>query len=249
MKKEVSQQRKSRTSLHFPKQKQKERQEFISLASHKLKNTLTVISAFNQLLLQKSASGKDTFSRQYLKKIQTQLNSLNEDIENLADILKLEGGEYTLSKEVFSLDSLLKDLVMIIKKDYPGYKISTEEKVEAYLHADRSKISQVLTILLINAITRSRQDKKIFVRLKLNKKWVHVAVTDSGPSFPMSQKQILEDRSLAFKKEVDRYGLGAQLYIANLIAHLHKGKISVLPKEGDRTSFTLFLPFVQHENK
>lgn len=221
--------------------------EFISLASHELKNPLASMKAFTQMGLKALAKGQTTPAKRYLKKVAEQTERLERLINDLLDISKIQAGKLEFKKESFPLLDLINDTVEATQMLTKTHKIivrSTGHRNGLHVFIDKERISQVLTNLLLNAIKYSPNGRRIIVTVGRTRKEAMVCVKDFGIGITLQQQEkIFERYYRAHDTEEKTYpGLGIGLYISQEIIKQSGGEMRVESKEGSGSSFRFTLP-------
>lgn len=208
------------------------RDEFLSIASHELKTPLTSIKLHTQVF-RRSVDRKDpeAYSKErvdrLLEQLEKQTSRMSGLIEDMLDISRIRSGKLIMVKEEFNLPLLLKD---VVEKHRPEFsqadQVRTEIDEDIWFFGDRSRIEQLITIILKNAL-KYGLGKPITVKLVQRKNKTVLTISDLGRGIhPDDQKRIFHrfQRAVA-ASEISGLGLG--LYIAREIATIHQGKISV----------------------
>lgn len=117
------------------------------------------------------------------------------------------------------------------------------------IHCDKSRVIQILTILLDNAITYTLPDGMIDLEIFIKKRNVCYLVADHGNGIPDEEKERIFDRfyqSDKSRKEKEHFGLG--LSIARELTELQKGKLTLTDTPGGGCTFCLMLPAAEEGN-
>ena len=221
---------------------EKQKEMFTGIASHELKNTLSGIKVFSQLIKKHFQKYQDQKAEGYLNKINSRTDKLTKLINDLLDSSKISAGKLNFIDEVFDFDDLIKEIIdetqSIIKQ-----KLEVKGKIGKLMIADKNRISQVLINLLTNAGKYSPEKSKIQINLRLNKNLAWVSVTDSGVGIePEKQKQIFEPFFRVENPSYNATGLGLGLYISSEIIKHYGGKIWVKSNPGKGSTFHFTLP-------
>ncbi|MEE2758320.1 MAG: HAMP domain-containing sensor histidine kinase [Myxococcota bacterium] len=114
------------------------------------------------------------------------------------------------------------------------------------VHADRKRITQVLSNLIENAFkyTDSGYVRVTTIRDHFDdgRAAVHVSVWDSGPGIPSAEQETIFDEFYRVSEQRDRPGTGLGLAIAKRLVDRHDGKLWVVSVEGEGSNFHLLLP-------
>jgi two-component system phosphate regulon sensor histidine kinase PhoR len=221
------------------------RRDFVANVSHELKTPLTSIKGFVETLLEGALEDKEN-SVNFLKIINTHVDRLNTLINDLLDLSQMESKEIVLKKEKFNLAQLVNEIIS-------GFRSQAEMKViemrfdlplELDIVVDKSKIEQVLTNLINNAIKYNKE--KGFVRIyaqQLPGK-IKVVVEDSGSGIPSKDLPRIFERFYRVDKARSRElgGTGLGLSIVKHIIELHGGSVGVESTEGIGSKFWFILP-------
>ena len=221
------------------------RDRFISIASHELKTPLTSIKGMAQLLLRAHASGRldpDRIGRQ-VGTIDTQAARLQDLIDDLLDISRIQSGRLELRREPTDLVQIVSDLLGSLPED-------SRQRVS--LAADRSvpgnwdplRLEQVAQNLLDNALKYAAPETTIEIRVLTDGADAVLTVTDHGIGIPANDLPTLFEpfARAANAGQRDATGLGLGLYITRQIVERHGGTISIDSIEGEGSTFTVRLP-------
>ena len=118
---------------------------------------------------------------------------------------------------------------------------------ELLVHADRSKIQQIVYNLTDNAIKFSHHDSVITIETHVKNEKVFVSVKDSGIGIPKDAQGKIWERfyKTDLSRGKDKKGTGIGLAIVKEIIQAHGENINVISTEGVGTEFIFTLPFVE----
>lgn len=223
----------------------KRKDEFLGMASHELKNPLTSIKAYIQILNKRLV--KDTKNQYFMHQIDRQADRMYNLIIDLLDIRKIEEGKLVFEKQLFDLTGLIQKVVAEFQLLTDQHVIIREgdEKIQVFGNKDR--IEQVLINLLTNSIKYSPDGKKIIIRCKNNKGVGEVSVQDFGIGVEAAKQKYLF--SPYYTEEIKQTGrdvsAGLGLYIASEIVKRHDGKIWLQSMKRKGSTFFFTLPTVK----
>lgn len=206
--------------------------DFITNASHELKTPLAVIRANTEM--SQMLNGEDEWSVSTLK----QIDHMNGLIANLVMISKAQEMEDKSEMVMIDVSGVVADSVKtfepVAAKD--GITLSTDIVPEAKMKADASKIMQLTTILVDNAIKYCDDKGTVKVGLtQIRKNAVRMTVTNSyadGANVDCNQffeRFYREDKS----HNIDKGGYGIGLSIAENICRQYRGTIQASWKNGE----------------
>ncbi|MBI2443561.1 MAG: HAMP domain-containing histidine kinase [Candidatus Levybacteria bacterium] len=226
-------------------QMENQKDEFISFVSHELKNPLTAIKGFSQLIWQSVKKNSYTKIGLYAEEINAQSERILELINDLLDITKIEIGKFTYQESIFYIDDVVDEVIKHQRIISPNRVIQRFGHARKPISADRYRIRQVVVNLLTNAIKYSPDTKRIVVRLKMQRNSVLINVKDFGIGIPRDEQSRIFERYYRTrdvqKKRSEGIGLG--LYITNQIVQNHNGRIWVESRVGKGSTFFVSLPY------
>ncbi|HUB59778.1 MAG TPA: CheR family methyltransferase, partial [Puia sp.] len=239
------------TYRDITRQKMLERQkeEFIAIASHELKTPVTSIRGYTQIIQRRLPDIHDPEIAGLVTKLNNQVNRLSGLLENLLDVTRITGGQLDLLLSSFDINTLLQRIV-------EEFKLTTRMKIETALQpcppvsADMERIGQVCINLLSNAIKYSPEADKVIVRSffeigsSLPGPAVTVTVRDFGFGIKDEDQDAIFERFYRTKDSKTKHiaGLGMGLYISSEIIKRHNGKIWVQSKTGEGSTFGFTIP-------
>lgn len=226
------------------KKLEKQKDDFLGVASHELKTPITSIKAYTQVLNLRFQKAGDKTSSDLVSKMDAQLNKLNNLIGDLLDVTKIEGGTLQFHEDYFDYNNLVEEIVEEMQRTTDKHTITTQLIKTKRIYGDRDRIGQVLTNLIVNAIKYSPHNKKITVKTTVRGTMLHTCVEDHGVGIPLDMIEKVFERFFRVSGPTqDTYpGLGLGLYITSEIVRRHKGKIWVESEEGNGSCFYFSLP-------
>ena len=218
--------------------------EFISYASHELRSPLAVIHSSLELLLE--TPGKKIIERSDLiMNSLTETSRLRKMSSNLLEMVQLQASEMRLVYQSVNLEEMIPNFIEPF-----CFQAQVADKALDYLvepglslAADRQLITELLAILLENALKYTEGGDRIFLTARSREDKVVLTVADTG--IGVSTQALSKIFSRFYREErqqskADGSGLG--LYIASLIAQRHGGKIIARHNQPKGTVFTVTLP-------
>jgi len=233
------------TDIDDQKKVEKEKDEFLSIASHELKTPLTSIKAYMQLLERKLKINEENSEATYVKKALSQVEKLNSLITDLLDVSKIENGKLKINKKRNNLDHVISNAIdTIIQTHDDKVKITRHGLIpDILIPFDEIRIEQVLINFLTNAIKYSPENNQVIVTTFVDENEVRVSVTDFGIGIPDFKQDAVfkkfyrvEESSLQFQ------GMGIGLYICSEIISQHDGTIGLSSVVGEGSTFYFTLP-------
>ncbi len=232
----------SSTDINEQKITQKNKDDFIGVASHELKTPLTSVKAYVQLLQEHMENGKDPVMADYLQKTGRSVQKLEQFVGDLLDVTRIQNGKLTLQKTKFDLTELVEEVIQGVEITSKSHKILLNSSKEVVVNADRGRVEQVLINLLSNAIKFSPKAEEVVVEISPKIETVEVSVKDFGMGIPKeSQEEVFDRFYRVSENRKQPSGMGIGLNISQEIINLHQGKLWVesTPKKGSIFYFTL----------
>ncbi len=226
---------------------EKVRSEFLGNVSHELRTPLFTLQGYLETLLD-GAINDSRVNHTFLEKALSQTSRLNELVSDLIDISRIESGDLRLSPRYFDLREFLLNVVDQVR-DYATQKGVTldtlaigEESVT--ILADRTRLGQVVSNLLENAIKYNREKGRVEVALHVQKGEVILSIRDTGIGISKEHQERIFERFYRVDKGRSREvgGTGLGLAIVKHIVHAHRGHIELDSQPGEGSLFRIFLP-------
>ncbi|HEU5318405.1 MAG TPA: diguanylate cyclase [Chloroflexota bacterium] len=222
--------------------------EFISIASHELRTPMTAIMGFSELLLEDTPTTDP--SREALNIIHEEAVQLSALVDNLLNVSRIENGRITVDPtDVDLLDTVLPPLVHALGSSSPTHAIVTDIAPDArWVMADPSKLNQILTNLVGNAIKYSPDGGRVDVATRRidGADLVEITVADHGIGIPDEHLDRIFDRFYRVDSSETRSigGTGLGLYITRHLVELHGGTLAAESEIGRGSTFRFTLPAV-----
>lgn len=215
-------------------------QRFLADVSHELRTPLTVIKGNVDLMRKLKEADEDL-----LNSIDQEAGRLNRLVSGLLMLAQAESGKLPLNFSRVELDLLLTE-VFTETRVLAGNKVRLHlnQIDEAVVNGDRDRLKQVILNLVANAIQYTPHGGEIFLSLSRIGDQARLIVRDTGPGIPAEDLPYIFDRFYRAEKSRTRSkagGFGLGLSITKWIVEQHGGQIKVESKEGDGTTFVIWL--------
>ena len=143
-----------------------ERENFIAIVAHDLKNTLAVIRGNSQLSLRKMAKGDFSFSERAQQLSLLKANQALSLIEDMVEVDQIDKGSFRLFRNEIELVSLILEEVEATQTLHSNANITVQNDYkEVNLNADATRLRQVISNLLLNALRYSPEGSPIEVKI------------------------------------------------------------------------------------
>lgn len=216
------------------------REQFIAVLGHDLRNPLAAISAGARILDRTVQSDKE---RQIIAMMQTTVTRMAGLIDDVLDLARgrLGGGIALEHKAGKPLEAVLTQVVDELRLASPGREILVDLHVDRPVDCDSSRIGQMLSNLVGNALTHGSASKPVIVRAETRDEAFELSVSNAGEPIPKEAMNKLFEPFFRGKTRASRQGLGLGLYIASQIAKAHGGEI-IATSNAAETKFTFTMP-------
>jgi two-component system phosphate regulon sensor histidine kinase PhoR len=222
--------------------------DLLSAAAHDLKNPLTTIKGFTQMLQRRAQRAPTLDSSQTLdslERIDTTATRMTQLINELRDVARIRRGQQ------LELDRRPTDLVELARQEIAEHQEPTDlhrlvlesEPDELVGSWDRFRLERVLDNLLSNAVKYTPKGGDITVRIAQEGEWAVLSVCDPGLGIPVTDLPHIFDSFHRASNVPPRIGgAGIGLLGVKQIVEQHGGTVSVESDEGQGTAFTVRLP-------
>lgn len=220
--------------------------EFYSVASHELRTPLTSVKG-SLLLLERGRAGVLPSRAHKLTRIALkECDRLIRLVNDMLDIKTIEAGKLELGCSEFDPREVIHETLEMMQIFADDYNVNLKQELNAstMIHADKDRISQVLTNLISNAIKFSPKGGVVTVQVDESLDSVRYSVVDNGLGIPLREQYKLFKVFVQLNSAngVRRQGTGLGLAICKGIVDEHGGKLGVISDEGKGATFWFELP-------
>lgn len=224
--------------------------DFVSTVSHELRTPLAISMEGISLVLDGLAGDLTDKQKHLLGMSHENLSRLNQIINDLLDISKIESGKLTLVHNCI-------DMVDLVAGQVESYQLVVKQKNitldlvasddSCLVFVDRDKIIQVLSNLLNNAYKFTPQDGNITVNLELKNENIICSIKDTGVGIDKVEQDKLfkKFQQIGRQEGPGMKGTGLGLSICKALVEMHGGSIWVESTEGQGSVFAFSLPCYQ----
>src|ERR1700722_3308844 len=221
------------------------REQFIAVLGHDLRNPLAAISA-GARILQRSGALQEHKDLRVLDMINTTVTRMSDLIDDVLDFARGRlGGGITLSRDANRpIEPVLEQVVDELRTASARRVIETSFEITEPVNCDRTRIGQLVSNLIGNALTHGAPDQPVRVGAKTEGGEFVLWVANAGDPIPAAAMEKLFEPFFRGDVRDSRQGLGLGLHIASQIAQAHGGRTDVTSTP-DETRFVFSMPLNQ----
>ena len=222
--------------------------EFLAMITHELKTPLVPINGFVDIILSEVMGPLNEQQKERLQIIKTSTVMLLELISDILDSQKIELGQLHLNKQVYNMSEIINETIIQMKPklDLNDITITTDIQQDMYCLCDKTRIIQVLSNLIANAIDFCpKNNGKIHIKMHPENSYAKIAVKDNGVGISKSNLEsiFVKFYQIDTKTTREHKGTGLGLSVCKGIVEVHEGKIWAESKGKNKgTEIYILLP-------
>lgn len=224
-------------------EKEKMRANLLRAISHDIRTPLTSIIGSSTVYIENNSLLSDAEKKELVTHILEDSNWLLNMVENILSVTRINNETTEVTKSLESVEEVLSEAVIRLKKRLPGAKVSVCVPDEVLMiPMDAVLIEQVLINLMENAIVHSKSKEALECFVESNDHYIIFHIKDYGIGIPPEKLETIFDGSSSTTSAASdgRKGMGIGLSICKTIITAHKGSISALNhSNGAEFYFTL----------
>lgn len=217
---------------------QRVRREFLDDFSHEVRTPLAGLRSAAETLDSEGLTPEH--ERQLRQVMQRQIARIERLVRDLAELNHIETGELILQRHPVRLRDMLEELCADYGESADGVRFSIEGE-NVTVDGDASRLQQVFSNLLDNAIRHGGRGGEVNVKVTREGDSAVVTVSDRGPGIPPDELERIFHRFYRVDRSRSQPGTGLGLAIAKHLVVLHAGSIRAFNRTGGAT-FEVRLP-------
>ncbi len=234
-------------SNRLRQEKDKMRENFISMVSHQLRTPLVAVQEYFEVILEGLAGEVTEEQRKMLERSKTRIDELLRLIKDWLDLSKIDADKIVNKLKPISLTEIItktSDLMQTLAKQKNiTLKTDIPENLPMIL-GNKETLEQAFLNLLDNGIRYNKNGGSITVKAKAEDGYVAVDISDTGIGIPKEELPFIFEQFYQIKNKktqgIDGTGLG--LSIVKKIVDAHSGTIRVTSETEKGSTFTVLLP-------
>ena len=233
---------------HLLREANRQKDEFLATLAHELRNPLAPICAAAELL--KNAKSMAPELRAATAILERQARQMTHLVDDLLDVSRITSGRIRLHPEPLELTELLKAVI----ETYRQSAESTRHQIRlaaggepAYVSGDRTRLTQIFSNILHNAVKYTPPAGKIEISLRTENRQAVVSIRDDGMGIPADMLEHIFEPFAQLDRSFERAdgGLGIGLTLARKLVEMHGGRIEARSAgRGKGTEFLIHLPAI-----
>ena len=218
----------------------------MAAVSHEMRNPLNSILGFTGLVLNATNESLTEKQRKHLGHVRTSATTMLTLVNNYLDLARLRDGSVAVQYETAKLEPLVAEVANSIEPIAANRRVGIRASVspEAQVRLDPTKIKQILTNLVSNAVKFTPEGGRVVIRARVDQDTYRLVVSDSGISIPKAQAALVftEFSKIDAGPLAANKGTGLGLALTKAFVNTMGGSIRFYSRPGRGTTFVVILP-------
>lgn len=219
---------------------------FVTMASHEFRTPLSTILSSAFLVEKYNQLNPNEKIEKHIQRIKGAVGGMTAILEDFLSLGKLEEGLVQTKLDKISaraiaeeMNTLIQELDALLKT---GQKINLNNTVDEDVCVDRNLLKNILMNLISNAIKFTNENSIITISSLLTDDNLVISVADNGIGISKEDQQHLFERFFRAKNAGNIQGTGLGLYIVGKYLELMNGRIEMVSKINEGSTFTIYIP-------
>ena len=215
--------------------------ELVSDISHQTKTPIANIKLYLDMMEDETDFNNN---KEYLKKMNSQVDKLDFLLQNIVKMSRLETGTIKIQKQNVPLaDTLAKAISnVVIKADKKNIKIDVQYDEQLVLKHDKKWTAEAIFNILDNAVKYTEVGGNIHIVVCRQELFTKISIEDTGKGIALERQATIFTRFYREPEVHDKEGIGIGLYLARKIITQQNGYIEVQSQAGQGSKFMIYLP-------
>lgn len=220
------------------------RRDFVANVSHELKTPVGAISLMAETLLE--VHDEPDAVQHFASKLSGEVRRMNQMINELISLSKLQGAESLPELEVLSVDKIISDAVerCRLAAETSNIELTMDGPSRSFVRGDLNLLVTSVANLIANAIAYSPEGSTVSITREIHAEMILIRVTDRGIGIALEDQERVFERFFRVDKARSRNtgGTGLGLSIVKHVMANHGGSVFLWSRPGSGSTFTLELP-------
>ena len=223
----------------------KAKSDFMANMSHELRTPLNAIMGFSDLMgTEPATDGQTTVPSEWIGHIHSSGQHLLNLINEVLDLAKVESGTIELRRQPVDLREAVDEVAATLTALSQKKQLNVTVAVPPLrVDADRTRLRQIVTNLVSNAIKFTPEHGQVFLTARRVGHDIAISVADTGPGISESdQQRVFEEFQQVGEQHNRAGGTGLGLALTRRLVHAHGGRIELQSRPDHGAKFTVYLP-------
>jgi len=225
----------------------RQKSEFISLASHQLRTPLSSINLYSHMLKDGYAGKLTKKQLDLLKVVTNSTEKMNDLISTLLNISRVEGDSIAIESRPVDLNKLINEIFNNFNQRFINKNIKFSKKIYEevpLINTDKLIVGEILSNLVSNSLKYTPTGSSVMISLLMKGANVLFTISDKGYGIPYESQQFIFSKFFRAENitKHDVTGTGLGLYITKVLSDKIGANIWFKSKEGKGTTFYLAIP-------
>lgn len=234
-------------SVRLQQEKDKMRENFITLVSHQLRSPLVSIQQFFDVILEGFVGDVASKQKEMIEEGSKRVDELLKLIKDWLNMFSIKAGKLTEKFEPVALTPILSQAVRILQPAAQPKKVRLQMQPPdsfSVVQGDEESLKQAFMNLISNGIIYNREGGMVTISTREKDNHSVVDISDTGIGISQENLPFIFDKFFRVRTEETRgvAGSGLGLPIAKEIIEAHNGSINVASELGKGTTFSILLP-------
>lgn len=229
-------------------------ENFITMVTHQLRSPLVAIQQYFEVILAGMAGQVEETQKEMILRARERLESLLRLINDWLDLARINKGQIVDKFKPLALEKLLEKQAEFLKPLAQEYEVTLElrpAEKPAFVLGDEQSLEQVFLNLISNAIKYNKPKGSVVVALREDENYIVTDVKDTGIGIAKEHLPFLFDQfyRVSRREDLKTKGTGLGLSIAKKIVEAHNGSIQVESELGQGSTFSVWLPRAEQQQR
>ncbi|WP_303870689.1 sensor histidine kinase KdpD [Acetobacterium wieringae] len=231
-------------SAHIEKERHNRNflQETISDISHQMKTPLAALRLYNEIIIEEKTGNQVV--EEFIKKSQRELLRMENLIQNLLKLAKLDAGTIVLENNCHELRPFLEKCAnrFMTRAERERKKIAIVCDTAIRMNFDEMWLGEALENIIKNALDHTKAADQIEIRCEENSLVIEILIKDNGAGIHLEDRYHIFERFYRSRYSKDYQGIGIGLALSKTIIEKHNGTITVQSELSKGSVFHITFP-------